>query len=93
MDKESLIGRVAYSKAGRDFKRPFVIVGILNEQYVSIVDGGLRKVEKPKKKKMKHLLLTDKINFEFQKAILSGEKVSNSVVINYLQSEDINKEV
>ena len=54
------IGRFVYSKAGRDKKRCFVIVTVDAERdnaagYVSIADGQLRKLEKPKRKKLRHL--------------------------------------
>jgi ribosomal protein L14E/L6E/L27E len=53
LDSKSLIGRVVYSKAGRDKDKHFVIVGILNTDFVYIADGSLRKITKPKKKKDK----------------------------------------
>lgn len=46
---------VATSLAGRDKGRVFVIVGVLDEEHVYIADGKMRKIEKPKKKKLKHL--------------------------------------
>lgn len=51
-------GEIVFSKAGRDKGMPFVVVALLNEQFALIADGGLRKISKPKKKKIKHLKLT-----------------------------------
>jgi len=51
------VGRVAISAAGRDQGRMFVILRILDAQYVYIADGDLRKIGSPKKKKLKHLKL------------------------------------
>ena len=51
LDKKEYIGRVVYSKAGRDAERPFIVVDGINDSYLLIVDGSLRKIEKPKKKK------------------------------------------
>jgi ribosomal protein L14E/L6E/L27E len=48
-------GSVAVSLAGRDKGRRFIVVGVLDEDHVLIADGRLRKIEKPKKKKLKHL--------------------------------------
>jgi len=48
-------GSVATSLAGRDKGRRFIVVGVLDEEYVLIADGRVRKIEKPKKKKLKHL--------------------------------------
>ena len=52
---EVLLGSVVRSLAGRDQGRLFVVTDILDDQYVLIVDGGLRNLARPKKKKRKHL--------------------------------------
>jgi large subunit ribosomal protein L14e len=49
------IGSVVLSKAGRDAGRYFVVVGRVDEAYVLLADGQLRKLQSPKKKKVKHL--------------------------------------
>ena len=48
-------GVVAVSKAGRDAGKYFVILEVQDDQHVLIADGELRKVDKPKRKKLKHL--------------------------------------
>ena len=50
-------GRVVISLAGRDEGRRFVVIEA-DEMYAMIVDGDLRKVDRPKKKKRKHLAAT-----------------------------------
>ena len=45
---QSNFGKVVYSKAGRDKGKCFVIIEVIDEQYVYISDGRLRKIEKPK---------------------------------------------
>ena len=49
------IGQLVRSKAGRDKGRFFSVVKIIDDQFVLICDGELRRLEKPKKKKIKHL--------------------------------------
>lgn len=49
------IGRAVISKQGRDKGRAFLIVGIVDEDHVSLSDGETRKLCRPKKKKLKHL--------------------------------------
>jgi len=57
MSKPSFeLGRLVISKQGRDAGRPFVIIEMLESGYVLIADGDLRKTERPKKKKVKHLI-------------------------------------
>ena len=47
-------GRFALSKAGRDRDRCFIILDVIDEQFVTVVDGRLRKLSRPKKKKLMH---------------------------------------
>ncbi len=49
------IGSTVESKAGRDEGRRFIVVKSLNDEYVLLSDGDTRKLEKPKKKKRRHL--------------------------------------
>ena len=47
-------GMLAKSKAGHDKGNVYVIVG-MDETYVYLVDGTLRKFQNPKKKKYRHV--------------------------------------
>lgn len=93
MKADNPLGQVVYSKAGRDGDSYYVIVGVLNEEYVYIADGRLRKVENPKKKKRKHLIFTDIFSEEIRSSILDGKIVSNSKIKNFLEYMYANKEV
>ena len=55
------IGRLVKSAAGRDKGRYFVILDIIDENYVHIVDGDLRSKDRPKKKKLKHVKLCPEV--------------------------------
>lgn len=48
-------GQVVRSTAGHDQGQCFVILSVLDDQYVLIANGSTRKVSCPKKKKIKHL--------------------------------------
>ncbi len=51
-----LIGHLVVSLAGRDKDIVCAVVGIPDDDgYVLIADGKIRKVENPKKKKLKHI--------------------------------------
>lgn len=51
MDSDKIVpGQIILSKAGRDAGRYFVVIDILNSEYVLIADGDLRKIDRPKKK-------------------------------------------
>ncbi|MCI5819613.1 MAG: KOW domain-containing RNA-binding protein [Acidaminococcus sp.] len=49
------LGQVVYSKQGRDSGRYYAVVEIVDDTYVKIADGKLRRVKSPKLKKVKHL--------------------------------------
>lgn len=74
---ELSIGQIVSSKAGRDKDRLFVIIDIIDDQYVLIADGDLRKIEKPKKKKVKHLLKQNIINSDIKEKLEKNEKIDN----------------
>lgn len=93
MCSNELLGKIVYSKSGRDKGKYFIIVGIINELYVYISDGELRKVEKPKKKKLKHLLVTNNTVDEIKDLIVAGKTIQNSYVVELLQSKVVNREV
>lgn len=82
---EISIGQVVRSKAGRDTGRIFFIIDILDDKYVIIADGDLRKIEKAKKKKAIHLLKYNTINKELKNKIENNEKISNIFIRRELE--------
>jgi len=83
--KEVELGQVVMSCAGRDKGRFMLVVGIIDSQYVYIADGKLRKIEKPKKKKLKHLkVLNRKADFIYEK-LINGRKVYNEEIRRALE--------
>jgi len=93
LEDSSLIGRVVYSKAGRDKGRFFIIVEHTDENYVYICDGDTRKIENTKKKKIKHLAFTNLTADNIKESLLVNGNISNSTIRKFLQSHDMNKEV
>jgi Ribosomal protein L14E/L6E/L27E len=81
------------STSGRDAGKYSIILKVLNEKYVLIADGNLRTIEKPKKKKIKHLKFTNIKSQNILDLILQNKPVSNSILNKFLQSRDIDKEV
>ena len=55
------------------------------------LDGDLRKIDRPKKKKIKHLSFTNILAEDIRSTILSDGKISNSKIRKFLQVEDINR--
>ena len=54
MSVEVKVGDLVVSRAGRDKGRPFVVLSA-EEGFVYLVDGDLRKLDRPKKKKRMHV--------------------------------------
>jgi len=78
------IGQVVESTAGRDKGFHMIVFSIIDSKYVTIVDGRQRKVENPKKKKLKHLHLTPNVAGRFVKNIQTGKIPTNEEVREYL---------
>ena len=74
-------GSVVYSKAGRDKTNKFLVLKVEGE-YAYIADGNLRKVDKLKKKKLKHL---QKTNTVFENV---SENLANSDVRKLLAKNE-----
>lgn len=83
--QEITVGQIVKSKAGRDKDRLFIVVDIVDEQYVRICDGDLRKIDKAKKKKVKHLVRYNKISQEVKSRIDQNEKISNLILRRELE--------
>ena len=80
------VGRVVFSRAGRDQGHHFVIVDVLDEEYVVIVNGCQRKVDNPKKKKIKHLVAKPEIIEEIREKIFAKKRIFDSEVRNKLDA-------
>ena len=73
IDRSSLI----VSKAGRDKGQLFFVIDA-DEQYVYLADGKSRKLEKPKRKKRRHVQAAFQTESRIAEKIRNGEKVLNS---------------
>ena len=80
-DKSSLI----VSKAGRDKGQLFFVIDA-DEQYVYLADGKSRRLEKPKRKKRKHIEQIPRTESRIAEKIRNGEKVLNSELRKELAS-------
>lgn len=70
---------IVRSVAGRDKGRVFVVLDA-EDEYLTLADGKLRRVEKPKRKKKKHTQLIISETSPLQQKILQGEQVFNSEI-------------
>ena len=70
-------GEIVCSKAGRDKGKYFVVMETEYDNYAMICDGKLRKVDKPKRKKIKHLAKTGEIAVAIADKLAVGERITN----------------
>ncbi len=84
--KELTIGQFVRSKAGRDKGRVFIIVDVIDDQYVLVADGDLRRIGNPKKKKVKHLA-----KFNLLSELIVRRNNQNLTVTNLMLRTEIDK--
>ena len=69
---EYTVGQVVYSKSGHDKGKAFIVTEIEGE-YLYLVHRKCRTIDKPKKKKNKHVQITNYIEGEIKNKIEKGE--------------------
>jgi ribosomal protein L14E/L6E/L27E len=74
---EFAIGQVVISKAGRDNGDVFIIYNIRGD-YLYLVDGDARTLEKPKKKKIRHIQPVKYIDYALQEAITNQKYLKDA---------------
>ena len=82
------LGSVVTSRAGRDAGRPFLVVRELDQDYVLIADGGLRTMDRPKKKKRRHLKSTGRTDAALREKLMGGEPISDKEIRLSLSNEE-----
>lgn len=87
MDKPIQIGSIVFSKAGRDAGKFFLVTEIVDDSFVKLVDGKLRRLQKPKIKKIKHIKSTGDINERIREKLLNQSVIYdaeiNSIIRKY----------
>lgn len=81
------VGSVAVSMAGRDEGRTFAVLEELDADFVLTVDGKLRGMERPKKKRRKHLKATGRVLEEMVSRLESGQTVLDYELRTWLNEE------
>ncbi len=80
------VGSVVLAKAGRDKGKAFIIVGTLSDEYALIANGTGRSIDKPKKKKLRHLALKPHKAIELKEKIEGGRRVFDAEIRKSLKS-------
>ncbi|HHT64615.1 MAG: hypothetical protein ACOX25_03220 [Caldicoprobacterales bacterium] len=80
------VGRVVLAKAGRDKGKDFIIIQRLDDEYVLIADGAGRTIDKPKKKKVRHLKPRPALDQELKQRLETGARVLDADIRKSLKS-------
>ncbi|HZK33852.1 MAG TPA: RNA-binding protein [Bacillota bacterium] len=91
MEDKLEVGRLVMAKAGRDKGKTFIIIGRLDEEYVLIANGVGRTIDKPKKKKVKHLKTRPEVATDLARKLNGGDKVIDADLRKSLRSMGYDK--
>ena len=83
--EEIAIGQVVKSRAGRDKGKIFLVLDRIDDEHLLIVDGDLRKLDKPKKKKIKHLIVYNTVVDGLKYKIENKIKINNAYIRRLLE--------
>ena len=79
-------GMLAKSLSGHDRNRLYIIIQA-EEEYVWLVDGSSRPIEKPKKKNIRHIQVVHRIPKTIKQAFESKRPLQNEHIKQIIQSE------
>ncbi|MDD3946951.1 MAG: KOW domain-containing RNA-binding protein [Clostridia bacterium] len=80
------VGTIVYSIKGRDSGRFFIVVEIVDDKYIKIADGELRRIEKPKLKQIKHVKTDGSSIPKLAVKLREGAKIFNAEIRSSLRS-------
>ena len=69
-------GDIIQSKNGRDKGRALFVIDV-EETYLVLVDGKRRRIEQPKRKKVKHCMFLTRESGRVAEKLQAGERVAN----------------
>jgi len=83
---EYCVGQLCYSKQGRDKDKVYIVYEIVDEDYILLINGDDRKIDKPKKKNKKHLQKINQIIENFEK-LKSENEINDLIVKRYIKEK------
>ena len=92
MQNNDLIGKVVRSRAGRDINHLYVVAGQIDNKYVLLVNGETKTLDKPKKKKIKHLDFLKTVDDSMRTVIDLNNKSTDLEIKRFLKFKGIVKE-
>ena len=85
MDKPIVVGSVVFSRAGRDKGNFFVVTEIVDDTFIRMCDGDIRKLDRTKLKKIKHVKNTGDVMDNIAEKLTNGTKVYDAEIYSALR--------
>lgn len=85
-DKVPALGQIVRSKTGRDKGRAMMVAGFPDQDYVWLADGVMRRLAKPKRKKIKHLELRPEVLDGIARKLREDKKVFDAEIRSALRN-------
>lgn len=85
-ETEVKLGQLVLSTQGRDKGVLAIVVEKVDDKFVKIADGTVRRVSKPKLKKIKHLKITEDFSIEVIEKIEKGQPLTDGIVAKAIKS-------
>ena len=93
MQNNNLVGKMVISKSGRDNGEAYIVIDQIDSDYLLLVNGSSKSFQMPKKKNIKHLVMTEITDQKLKEKILLKDKNINLKVKRFLKLKGIGKEV
>lgn len=71
------VGQLVTSRQGRDLGRRYVVVQFYDDSFVGVADGLVRRVSRPKRKNIRHLVI--------HQAVLDGGKLDDKAIRAFIE--------
>ncbi|HIT73731.1 MAG TPA: KOW domain-containing RNA-binding protein [Candidatus Fimicola cottocaccae] len=81
---EFTAGQIVFSKSGHDKGGAFIVIDI-EEEFLYIVDGKRRTLEKPKRKKIKHVQKTNYVDNDIKDKIENESYILDADIVKALK--------
>ena len=91
MDNNLTVGSLVISMKGRDKDRIYLVSSIIDDNFVSLVDGNFKLLANPKKKRIKHLSISSEVIVSIKEKLAEGKKVFDSEVFSAIKNSNLNK--
>ena len=82
------LGSVVISKAGRDRGRAYLVVGVVDYDFVMVANGALRKMNRQKKKRRKHLKPTGRVVTALRERLSQEKPIEDHELRAWLSEEE-----